>query len=185
MRLLQLKEARTGVVFSQPILDTLLLSAVLHANQDSHQIERIAERLGTAIEGRHNALGDACATGEIFRKMLPLLSQRGIITLRQALEASEETFSARVQFAKADIEHPVKAVASRPEELHPRPLTERCVNLSIHTAPIKQTHRPCLSANARRDTASSRKAVRETCSPVSCGPSAVCTSSSPKPPTFC
>jgi hypothetical protein len=70
--------------------------------------------------------------------------------------------------AKADIEHPVKAVASRPEELHPRPLTERCVNLSIHTAPIKQTHRPCLSANARRDTASSRKAVRETCSPVSC-----------------
>jgi hypothetical protein len=76
-------------------------------------------------------------------------------------------------------------MASRPEELHPRPLTERCVNLSIHTAPIKQTHRPCLSANARRDTASSRKAVRETCSPVSCGPSAVCTSSSPKPPTFC
>jgi len=60
--------------------------------------------------------------------------------------------------------------ASRPEELHPRPLTERCVNLSSHTAPIKQTHRPCLSANARRDTASSRKAVRETCSPVSCGP---------------
>ena len=76
-------------------------------------------------------------------------------------------------------------LASRPEELHPRPLTERCVNLSIHTAPIKQTHRPFLSANARRDTAASRKAVRETCSPVSCGPSAVCTSSSPKPPTSC
>src|SRR5580658_673663 len=27
--------------------------------------------------------------------------------------------------------------SSRPEELHPRPLTERCVNLSIHTALIK------------------------------------------------
>ena len=98
MRLLQLKEARTGVVFSQPILDTLLLSAVLHANQDSHQIERIAERLGTAIEGRHNALGDACATGEIFRKMLPCCPRGGIITLRQALQASEKTISARVQY---------------------------------------------------------------------------------------
>jgi hypothetical protein len=30
-------------------------------------------------------------------------------------------------------------VASRPREFHPRPLSERCVNLSTHTAPIKQT----------------------------------------------
>ncbi len=36
----------------------------------------------------------------------------------------------------------VEEEASRPEEFHLRPLTERCVNLSIHTAPIKQTHRP-------------------------------------------
>ena len=35
-------------------------------------------------------------------------------------------------------------VVSRPEELHPRPLSERCGNLSIHTAPIKQTHLPFL-----------------------------------------
>jgi DNA polymerase-3 subunit epsilon len=59
MRFLQLKEERTGMVFSQPVLDTLLLSAVLHANQDSHQLEKIAERLGISIDGRHNALGDA------------------------------------------------------------------------------------------------------------------------------
>ena len=32
----------------------------------------------------------------------------------------------------------VQAVASRPEEFHPRPLTERCGNLSAHTAPTKQ-----------------------------------------------
>ena len=49
MRFLQLKEAETGMVFSQPVLDTLLLSAVLHANQDSHQLEPIAERLGVTI----------------------------------------------------------------------------------------------------------------------------------------
>src|SRR5215212_4185134 len=32
----------------------------------------------------------------------------------------------------------MKAVASRPEEFHLRPLTERCGSLSAHTAPTKQ-----------------------------------------------
>jgi DNA polymerase-3 subunit epsilon len=98
MRFLQLKEERTGVVFSQPVLDTLLLSGVLQPNQDSHQLDNIAERLGVNIAGRHNALGDAYATGEVFLKMLPLLSQMGIVTLRQALEASEKTYFARVKY---------------------------------------------------------------------------------------
>ncbi|MEF8730939.1 MAG: exonuclease domain-containing protein [Candidatus Accumulibacter meliphilus] len=98
MRFLQLKEERTGIIFSQPVLDTLLLSAVLHANQDSHQLEKIAERLGISIEGRHNALGDAVATSEVFLKMLPLLEQMGISTLRQALEASQKTYFARVKY---------------------------------------------------------------------------------------
>ena len=30
---------------------------------------------------------------------------------------------------------------SRPQEFHPQPLAERCVSLSTHTAPIKQTQR--------------------------------------------
>ncbi len=98
MRFLQLKEERTGVVFSQPVLDTLLLSGVLQPNQDSHQLDNIAQRLGINIAGRHNALGDAYATGEVFLKMLPLLSQMGIITLRQALEASEKSYFARVKY---------------------------------------------------------------------------------------
>lgn len=98
MRFLQLKEERTALVFSQPVLDTLLLSAVLHPNQESHQLDSIAERLGIAIEGRHNALADACATGEVFLKMLPLLARMGIVTLRQALEASEKTYFARVKY---------------------------------------------------------------------------------------
>ena len=36
------------------------------------------------------------------------------------------------------IEHPMQAVASRPEEFHLRPLTERCGSLLAHTAPTKQ-----------------------------------------------
>ena len=98
MRFLQLKEERTGVVFSQPVLDTLLLSGVLQPNQESHQLDDIAERLGITIAGRHNALGDANATGEVFLRMLPLLAQKGIVTLRQALEAAEKSFFARIKY---------------------------------------------------------------------------------------
>jgi DNA polymerase-3 subunit epsilon len=98
MRFLQLKEERTGVRFAQPVLDTLLLSAVAHPNQESHKLDVILERLGIQIEGRHNALDDALATGEAFLKLVPLLEEKGIVTVRQALEASAKTFFARVKY---------------------------------------------------------------------------------------
>ncbi|MDS4015832.1 MAG: exonuclease domain-containing protein, partial [Candidatus Accumulibacter sp.] len=98
MRFLQLKEKKTGIRFDQPVLDTLLLSAVLHPNQASHRLEAIAERLGVSVFGRHTALGDALVTGEVFLKMLPLLAEMGITTLRQAREASERTFHARLKY---------------------------------------------------------------------------------------
>ena len=48
--------------------------------------------------GRHTALGDALVTGEIFLRLLPLLAEHGIVTLGQALDASRETFLARLQY---------------------------------------------------------------------------------------
>ena len=98
MRFLQLKEKQTGIRFDQPVLDTLLLAAVLHPNQRTHKLEAIAERLGVSVFGRHTALGDAMVTGEVFLKMLPLLAEMGIKTLRQAREASEKTFHARLKY---------------------------------------------------------------------------------------
>ncbi len=98
MRFLQLKEERTGIRFTQPVLDTLLLSAVVHPNQESHKLDVILERLGIAIGTRHNALEDALATGEVFLKLVKLLEDKGIVTVRQALEAAEKTYFARVKY---------------------------------------------------------------------------------------
>jgi len=98
MRFLQLKEAATGLRFDHPVLDILLLSAVLHADLGDHQLESIAARFGVAVTGRHTALGDALVTGEIFLRMIPLLAERGIVTLRQAREASQRTFHARIRY---------------------------------------------------------------------------------------
>jgi DNA polymerase-3 subunit epsilon len=47
---------------------------------------------------RHDALGDAIATGEIFLKIIPLLNEKGIYTLKEALVASQRTYYTRLKY---------------------------------------------------------------------------------------
>jgi DNA polymerase-3 subunit epsilon len=98
MRFLETKEQVVGVRFDQPVLDTLLLSFVVHPNQESHKLEAIAERLDVPVIGRHTALGDAIVTAEVFLKLIPLLAEMGIHTLGQAREASQKTYFARLKY---------------------------------------------------------------------------------------
>ena len=98
MKFLQLLEPRTGLRFQQPVLDTLLLSAVVHPNQESHRLEAIAERFGITVLGRHTALGDALVTAEVLLKLTPLLRDMGIVTLGQARAAAQQTYYARLKY---------------------------------------------------------------------------------------
>lgn len=98
MRFLQMKEEKTGIRFTQPVLDTLLLSQVIHPHQEQHTLEAIATRLGVDIVGRHTALGDAIVTAEVFLKMIPLLAEKGILTLKDAREAEQQTPYARIRY---------------------------------------------------------------------------------------
>ncbi|MGF1642724.1 MAG: exonuclease domain-containing protein [Thiotrichales bacterium] len=98
MRCLQVKEAVTQVRFDHPVLDTLLLSALVHPNQESHRLEAIAERFDVTVIGRHTAMGDAIVTAEVFLKLIPLLAERGIHTLGQAREAAQKTYYARIKY---------------------------------------------------------------------------------------
>jgi DNA polymerase-3 subunit epsilon len=98
MKFLQLKERSTGLRFDQPVLDTLLLSAVIHPHQASHRLEAIAERMNITVLGRHTALGDAMVTAEVFLRMIPLLAEMGIHTLGQAREAAQKTYYARLKY---------------------------------------------------------------------------------------
>lgn len=98
MRFLKLKEAECRVAFDQPVLDTLLLAGIVHPNADQHALEAIAGRLGVSVSGRHNALGDALVTAEVFLKLIPLLRQRGIETLGAARVAAEQSWHARLKY---------------------------------------------------------------------------------------
>lgn len=98
MRMLQVKEESTGIKFINPVMDTMLLSAVVHPSQNDHSMEAIAERLGVQVVGRHTALGDALVTGEMFLKLVPLLLEKDITTLKAARLASQKTFHARLKY---------------------------------------------------------------------------------------
>ncbi len=98
MKFFQMKEGPTGVKLRMPVLDTVLLSALVHPHHEDHSIEGIAHRVGVNVAGRHTALGDAIVTGELFLKLIPLLADKGIRTLGKALEASKRTYLARVRY---------------------------------------------------------------------------------------
>jgi DNA polymerase-3 subunit epsilon len=98
LRFFQLKEAAAGVRFTHPVLDTMLLAAVIQPDLPSAGLEGIAERFGVPVLGRHTALGDAIMTGEIFVRMIPLLAERRILTLREAREASQRTYGTRAKY---------------------------------------------------------------------------------------
>ena len=98
MRFLELKQAAAGVRFDRPVLDTLLLSSLVHPDEDAHALEAIAARLGATLSDRHTALGDALVTAEVFLKLIPLLRQRGILTLGQARAAAQASYYARLRY---------------------------------------------------------------------------------------
>ncbi|HEX6142163.1 MAG TPA: exonuclease domain-containing protein [Geminicoccaceae bacterium] len=94
-------EERAGVRFDQPVLDTLLLSAILHDHTDEHGLDAIAARFGVVLADRHQALGDALGTAEVFLRMIDLLAGRGVRTLGDALRLSERAVALRRRQAEA------------------------------------------------------------------------------------
>jgi DNA polymerase-3 subunit epsilon len=77
-----------------PVLDTLLLSELVHGPLEGHGLDTVAARFGVAVQGRHSALGDAVTTAEIFARLLELLKKRGVVTLGRAIEASRRALRA-------------------------------------------------------------------------------------------
>ncbi|MEQ8823544.1 MAG: exonuclease domain-containing protein [Filomicrobium sp.] len=97
LRFIELKEKETGVRFDNPVLDTVLLSAIVHDHTDQHTLDAVAERFNIEIpeEKRHTALGDSLATAQVFLKMVDLLEANGIHTLSEAQAASEKLVQIR------------------------------------------------------------------------------------------
>lgn len=113
---LQKNRERIGHRFGNPVLDTILLSAVLFGRDAEHSLDALVARLGIEIPDadRHTALGDSIATAKALVKMLPPLADKGIVTLHDAFEACKphrNMLASQPSGAKVDLGTMNEAVA--------------------------------------------------------------------------
>lgn len=87
MEFLRRHEPAIGARFDNPILDTVLLSAVIFGQHEEHSLDALTHRLSITIpeEARHTAIGDSVATADAFLKLLPMLQGRGLTSFGAVL----------------------------------------------------------------------------------------------------
>lgn len=92
MAFLHRRSKEYDLAWQHPILDTVLLSAVLFGTTESHTLDALCARLGVTIPAqlRHTALGDAQATAEVLCRMIPMLKSQGHITLENVIEQCQK-----------------------------------------------------------------------------------------------
>ncbi|ABI57395.1 exonuclease domain-containing protein [Alkalilimnicola ehrlichii MLHE-1] len=88
MKFISMKEREAGVRFDNPVLDTLLLSALLDGDEEDHSLDALCDRYGIAITGRHTALGDTLATAELLVRIIERLEAQGYQTFGEVMKAS-------------------------------------------------------------------------------------------------
>lgn len=87
MEFLRRHEAGIGLRFDNPVLDTVLLSAVIFGQHEVHSLDALTHRLGITIpeEARHTAIGDTRATAEAFLRLMAMLQGRHLLTFGDVL----------------------------------------------------------------------------------------------------
>ncbi len=87
MEFLRRHEKSMNARFDHPVLDTVLLSAVVYGQLEQHSLDALTARLGITIpeEARHTAIGDTVATADAFLKLIPMLRARGLETFGDVL----------------------------------------------------------------------------------------------------
>ncbi|QFI68220.1 DNA polymerase III epsilon subunit [Sinorhizobium alkalisoli] len=87
MEFLYRRENELRISFANPILDTVLLSAVVFGRQQAHTLDALCQRLGVSLTEavRHTAMGDAVATADAFLRLQAIIAGRGLERLGDLL----------------------------------------------------------------------------------------------------
>lgn len=87
LEFLRRHEFGIGRLFDNPVLDTVLLSAVVFGPGETHTLDALSDRLGVVIPeaARHTAMGDTIATTQAFLKLVPMLRAKGLETFGEVV----------------------------------------------------------------------------------------------------
>ena len=140
--ILRHESARLGLEWTEPrALDVALIAAALEPGLSDIRLDSVAEWLGVSISGRHTAVGDSRAAAEIFLKLLPVLSQRNVVTLG---DARALLFKSKDIIASERVAG-WHTAASRTRDVLPKEFQERFKKLrEIKDAQVDQVHEDLL-----------------------------------------
>lgn len=106
---------RSGLAWQKPrSLCVRALAMLVAPDLANHSLDGLAQWLGVTISNRHSALGDAEAAARIFLALVPLLEQRGIVTVAQAERACRRRSAQREGEDAAGWTDPVGTQAMAP-----------------------------------------------------------------------
>ncbi len=86
--LLYMEEHRGAPALTNPFLCSLLVSRWLDPQEADHSLDGLCGREGIVITGRHEALGDARATAELWVRLLARAGARGVADLNDLARRS-------------------------------------------------------------------------------------------------
>lgn len=91
MAFLQRHEKALGIQFSNPVLDTGILSIMTFGRHESHTLDALINRLAVSLPAskRHTALGDAIATAQAFIKLKEIIMGTGIMKFGRLTDLTE------------------------------------------------------------------------------------------------
>lgn len=73
---------RQGLVFDYTVVDTMSLAHILVPELGKFTLDRLCKQFNVSLENHHRACDDADATARIFLKMLDMIKDRGITTIK-------------------------------------------------------------------------------------------------------
>lgn len=101
-RVLEAECVRVGLTLQRRRwLDVRFLAELARPGLASYDLDGLASHFEVRVNGRHTAMGDARATAEIYRALLPLLRERGIRTLAEAEAASRALLDTQINAGRA------------------------------------------------------------------------------------
>ncbi|MBE5944171.1 MAG: PolC-type DNA polymerase III [Lachnospiraceae bacterium] len=90
---------RQELAFDSTIVDTMTLAHVLIPELGKYTLDRLCKQFNVSLENHHRACDDAAATAEIFVKMIRMIKEREVTTIKE-LNAMGATSADSIKKAK-------------------------------------------------------------------------------------